>query len=199
VISTTRPWSVCLWHLWDNDSDSVASWLSAHVYYTCLQLNLQLHTIGLVRTCRTSSFCIVAWQLARFQLTRRIARSLGDSWASCNTYMHVRIGNAYVKRCLWHAELGLCRPNGRVSVSPPVCPVDRQQRAAGLLLSAGACSRCRSIAAGTCAQQQMRAASCGEPKDEVQHRLVFAVLQLRIRRCTDSLCTDSFNYMTPLL
>jgi len=36
------------------------------------------------RTCRTSSFCTVAWQLARFQLTRRIARSLGDSWASCS-------------------------------------------------------------------------------------------------------------------
>ena len=36
------------------------------------------------RTCRTSSFCTVAWQLARFQLTRRIARSLGDSWASCH-------------------------------------------------------------------------------------------------------------------
>jgi len=35
------------------------------------------------RTCRTSSFCTVAWQLARFQLTRCIARSLGDSWASC--------------------------------------------------------------------------------------------------------------------
>jgi len=35
------------------------------------------------RTSRTSSFCTVAWQLARFQLTRRIARSLGDSWASC--------------------------------------------------------------------------------------------------------------------
>ena len=27
----------------------------------CLQLNLQLHTIGLVRSCRISSFCIVAW------------------------------------------------------------------------------------------------------------------------------------------
>jgi len=37
----------------------------------------------LFRTFRTSSFCTVAWQLARFQLTRRIARSLGDSWASC--------------------------------------------------------------------------------------------------------------------
>ena len=27
----------------------------------CLQLNLQLHTIGLFRTCRISSFCTVAW------------------------------------------------------------------------------------------------------------------------------------------
>ena len=27
----------------------------------CLQLNLQLHTIALVRTCRISSFCTVAW------------------------------------------------------------------------------------------------------------------------------------------
>jgi len=27
----------------------------------CLQLNLQLHTIGLVRICRISSFCTVAW------------------------------------------------------------------------------------------------------------------------------------------
>jgi len=27
----------------------------------CLQLNLQLHTMGLVRTCRISSFCTVAW------------------------------------------------------------------------------------------------------------------------------------------
>ena len=49
----------------------------------CLRPNLQLHTIDLVRTCRISSFCTVASQLARFQLTRRIARSLGDSWASC--------------------------------------------------------------------------------------------------------------------
>ena len=32
----------------------------------CLRLNLQLHTINLVRTCRISSFCTVAWQLASF-------------------------------------------------------------------------------------------------------------------------------------
>jgi len=43
-----------------------------HISIThCLQLNLQLHNNDLVRTCRTSSFCTVAWQLARFQLTRR--------------------------------------------------------------------------------------------------------------------------------
>jgi len=45
----------------------------------CLRLNLQLHTIDLVRTCRIRSFGTVAWQLARFQQTRRIARSLGDT------------------------------------------------------------------------------------------------------------------------
>ena len=44
---------------------------------------LQLHNFDLFRTCRTSSFSTVAWKLARFQLTQRIARSLGDSWASC--------------------------------------------------------------------------------------------------------------------
>ena len=57
----------------------------------CLRLNLQLHTIDLVRTCRISSFCTVAWQLARFQLTRRIARSLCDSWASCITWTTLKI------------------------------------------------------------------------------------------------------------
>ena len=42
-------------------------------------VTLQLHNFDLFRTCRTSSFRTVAWQLARFQLTRSIARSLGDS------------------------------------------------------------------------------------------------------------------------
>ena len=44
----------------------------------------RLYNFDLFRTCRTStsSFCTVPWQLARFQLTRRIARSLCDSWAS---------------------------------------------------------------------------------------------------------------------
>ena len=44
---------------------------------------IKLPTIGLVRTCRISSFCTVAWKLARLLLTRRIAWSLGDSQASC--------------------------------------------------------------------------------------------------------------------
>ena len=57
------------------------AWLSAHLLFMthCLRLNLQLHTISLVRTWCISSFCTVAWQLARLLLTRRIARSLGDS------------------------------------------------------------------------------------------------------------------------
>ena len=46
-------------------------------------VTLQLRNFDLFRTCRTSSFWTLAWQLAKFQLTRRIARSLGDSWASC--------------------------------------------------------------------------------------------------------------------
>ena len=44
------------------------------------------------RTCRTSSFCTVAWQLARFQLTRRITRSLCDSSASCISNSNKCIG-----------------------------------------------------------------------------------------------------------
>jgi len=50
----------------------------------CPTVTLQLHNFDLFRTCRTKySFCTVAWQLAIFQLTRCIARSLGDSWTSC--------------------------------------------------------------------------------------------------------------------
>jgi len=55
-----------------------------HMYIThCPTVTLQLRNFDLFRTSRTSSYCTVAWQLARFQLTRRNARSLGDSWASC--------------------------------------------------------------------------------------------------------------------
>ena len=45
--------------------------------------NPRLRNFDFFRTCRTISFCTVAWQSVRFHLTRRIARSLGDSWASC--------------------------------------------------------------------------------------------------------------------
>jgi len=64
----------------------------------CLRLNLQLRTIDTVRTSRISSFCTAAWQLARFQLTRRIARSLGDSWASCRLLLLIPS---------WQAQLDL--------------------------------------------------------------------------------------------
>ena len=69
---------------WDNGSQLGRVMVECTLFMThCLRLNLQLHTISLVRTCRISTFCTVAWQLARLLLTRRIARSLGDSWASC--------------------------------------------------------------------------------------------------------------------
>ena len=58
------------------------SWV--HMFIThCPTVTLHLHNFDLFRTCRTSSFCTVALQLARFQLTQRIARSPSDSWASC--------------------------------------------------------------------------------------------------------------------
>ena len=62
---------------WDNGSRLGRVMVECTLSITyCLRLNLQLHTIDLARTCRISSFCTVAWQLARFQLTRRIVRSL---------------------------------------------------------------------------------------------------------------------------
>jgi len=69
---------------WDNGSRLGRVMVKCTLFMThCLRLNLQLHTISLVRTCHISSFCTVAWQLARLLLTRRIARSLSNSWASC--------------------------------------------------------------------------------------------------------------------
>jgi len=67
-------------------------------------VTLQLHNFDLSRTSRTSSFCTVAWQLVRFQLTRRIARSLGDSWASCSVWTpHFSPWNPHVG---WTPHLG---------------------------------------------------------------------------------------------
>jgi len=105
----------------------------------CLQLNLQLHTIDLVRSCRTSSFCTVAWQLARFKLTRRITRSLGDSWASClksvNSWRSYKQNASFASEfrpqrcrtrqiskitCVWRTETGTdstCYVNRQINVS----------------------------------------------------------------------------------
>jgi len=75
---------------WDNGSRLGRVMVECTLFMIhCLRLHLQLHTISLVRTCRISSFCTVAWQLARLLLKRRIARSFGDSWASCYVCMHV--------------------------------------------------------------------------------------------------------------
>jgi len=76
--------SVCLWHLrqWQ-PTRSRHGWV--HIVYhalpptkpptSCDQFGQDLSYKG--------SFCTVVWQLARLLLTRCIARSLGDSWASC--------------------------------------------------------------------------------------------------------------------
>jgi len=74
----------------------------------CLQLNLQLHTISLVRTCRISSFCTVVWHLARC-----IARSLGDSWASCKLL-------AECQQRLWSRNHWNFQTVYRVTVQPVV-------------------------------------------------------------------------------
>jgi len=84
VIYTTPP----LWFVYDTYKTMKATRMRhgwVHMFITHRPtLTLQLHNFDLFRICCTSSFCTVAWQLARFQLTRRIARSLGDSWASCS-------------------------------------------------------------------------------------------------------------------
>jgi len=80
---------------WDNGSrlDRVMVECTLPITH-CVRLNLQLHTIDLVRTCHISSFCTVVWQLARFQLTRRIVWSLGDSWASCCKRRHSKLADS---------------------------------------------------------------------------------------------------------
>ena len=84
---------------WDNGSQLDRVMVECTLSIThCLRLNLQLHTIDLVRTC-IRSFCTVAWQLARFQLTRRIARSLGDSWASCFSVVFLLLTKLMLYSC----------------------------------------------------------------------------------------------------
>jgi len=50
-------------------------------------VTLQLHNFDFFRTCRTSSFCTVAWQLAKFQLIRR--------WASCYYWFEANYFRVY--------------------------------------------------------------------------------------------------------
>ena len=104
---------------WDNGSwlDRVIVECTLSITH-CLRLNLQLRTIDLVRTCRINSFCTVAWHLARFQLARRIARSLGDSWASCTFLLPAHPGShgqravKWVHACMlsgaWNILMHLC-------------------------------------------------------------------------------------------
>ena len=64
LISTNRPWSVCLWHLrqWKRLGRVMVGCTLSITH--CLQLNLQLRTIGLVRTCRivVSALLCGNWQ-----------------------------------------------------------------------------------------------------------------------------------------
>ena len=64
------------------------------------------------------------WQLARFQLTRRIARSLGDSWASCVFYdgppstqrkRDVMLSTCFISSTLLFGSDHLCRPKRKHS------------------------------------------------------------------------------------
>jgi len=87
-------------------------------------VSLLLHNFDLFRTCR-SSFCTVAWQLARFQLTLRIARSLSDelSFLSPNvsaTSRQLVTSRSQSRLGLITSRLGLGR-KGLVHI--PVCEI----------------------------------------------------------------------------
>ena len=86
--------------VYDTYKTMKATWMRhgwVHMFITHQPiLTLQLHNLDLFRTCRTSSFCTVAWQLARFQLTWCITRSLVDSWASCRCWLQSAVYNAAV-------------------------------------------------------------------------------------------------------
>jgi len=95
-----------------------------HMFIThCPTVAHQLHNFDLFSTCRTSSFCTVVWQLARFQLTRRIARSLGDSWASCLNWQI--FGSKQEGGCLVHfvrLATTLLKEEESTQHSPSLCP-----------------------------------------------------------------------------
>jgi len=76
-------------------------------------LTLQLHN----RFVQDLLYCTVEWQLARFQLTRRIARFLGDSWASCTFLVPAHPGSPWHKAVKW-----LCVCSNRKMTSPCFLP-----------------------------------------------------------------------------
>jgi len=101
------------------------AWL--HMFITHRpSVTLQLHNFDLFRTWRTGSFCTVAWQLARFQLTRRIVRSLGDSWASCCFLAESSALAAFDLTYCWHCLYSIWQGlrNGTVSICLSVAAID---------------------------------------------------------------------------
>jgi len=68
-------------------------------------VTLQLHNFDLFRTSGTSSFCTVAWQMARFQLTQRIARYLCDSWGSCVYILFAILLGKIITNVVWNGGL----------------------------------------------------------------------------------------------
>ena len=66
-------------------SATTFSFLTGQVSLPCNMLHVDFRQIAgyISKTVKDRQIVSIAWQLARFQLTRRIARSLGDSWASC--------------------------------------------------------------------------------------------------------------------
>ena len=81
-------------------------------------LTLQLHNFDLFMTCRTSSFSTVAWQLARFQLARRFARSLGFLLSIYYNFRHTFV------RC--HCLIGRSVLKGFQEILDPGSPVRRR-------------------------------------------------------------------------
>ena len=92
----------------------------------CPIVTLQLHNFDLFRTCRTSSFCTVVWQLARFQLTRRIAWSLCDSWVSCCIVQDEKLSSSKITLCR-RSLLKKADVKNRLSSMPDVRVIDRNR------------------------------------------------------------------------
>jgi len=98
-----------------------------HMFIThCPTVTLQLHNFDLFRTCRTSSFCTVVWQLARFQLTRRIAWSLCDSWVSCCIVQDEKLSSSKITLCR-RSLLKKADVKNRLSSMPDVRVIDRNR------------------------------------------------------------------------